>query len=117
MLSVLLESLNMKADYAESARRAAQKLAQAYREGNPYTLMMVDYCMPETDGLLLTAHLRQNAKFANLNIIAVSAVNDPEIMQSFMAHGVIDYLVKPVRLNSLKASLSKVPNMQLLSAA
>jgi len=117
MLSVLLESLNMKADYAESARRAAQKLAQAYKDGDPYTLMMVDYCMPETDGLLLTAHLRQNAKFVNLNIIAVSAVNDPEIMQSFMAHGVIDYLVKPVRLNSLKVSLSKVPNMQLLSAA
>jgi len=117
MLSVLLESMNMKADYAESARRAAYKLAEAYREGNPYTLMMVDYHMPETDGLLLTAHLRQNAKFSNLNIIAVSAVNDPEIMQSFMAHGVIDYLVKPVRLNSLKVSLSKVPNMQLPSAA
>lgn len=117
MLAMLLDSMNMKADYAESARRAAQKLAEAYRDGNPYTLMLVDYCMPETDGLLLTSHLRQNAKFEKLNIIAVSAVNDPEIMQSFMAHGAIDYLVKPVRLNALKASLSKVPQMRLIQAA
>lgn len=117
MLNVLLESMNIKADYAESARRGAQKLAEAYRDGQPYTLMLVDYCMPETDGLLFTSHLRQSAKFANLHIIAVSAVNDPEVMQSFMGHGVVDYLVKPVRLNSLKESLSKVPKMRIVQAA
>jgi two-component system sensor histidine kinase/response regulator len=117
MLYLLLESLNMTADYAESARRAAKKLAAAYREGDPYTLMLVDYHMPDTDGLLLTAHLRQSPKFADLNIIAVSAVNDPEIMQCFMAHGVIDYVVKPVRLDALKSALAKVPDMEFLPAA
>jgi len=117
ILSVLLETMNIEADYAESARRAVHKLVTAYNNGNPYTLMMVDYCMPETDGLLLTSHLRQSAKFANLNIIAVSAVNDPEIMRAFLANGVIDYLVKPVRLKTLKASLSKVPLMGLTFVA
>jgi len=116
-LSILLETFGLKADYAESARRAAQKLTRAYNEDNPYSLVFVDYCMPETDGLLLTSYLRQSRPFSNLNIIAVSAVNDPEIMQAFMGHGVVDYLVKPVRLKTLKTALKKVPKIKLSSVA
>ena len=80
-------------------------MAEAYRLGRPYTLLMTDYIMPEVDGLCLVTSIRQNTVFDKLRIIVLSSMTDKEVEQTFMSQDVSDYLVKPVLEDHLRDSV------------
>ena len=104
----ILNEVGLDANYAQTAQQAARQLAQAAVNGAPYSLVIIDYLMPITDGLLLTGSLRNNPRFSGLEIIALSSVNDAEIEECFRSHGVADYLLKPVSHPAFDAALQTV---------
>lgn len=67
-------------------------------------VVFCDLRMPGPDGFALAQALR--ARHANVSIVVVSA-HDSGAREAFQA-GVLDYLPKPVRLERLRASLSRV---------
>ncbi len=109
-LAGILKEMGLRADYAPSAPEAVKRLAQAYRAGQPYTLMLTDYLMPEVDGLCLVTSVRGNAAFNKLNIIALSSVADEEIKETFLGQGVKAYIVKPVRPRELERAIEGLGN-------
>lgn len=90
--------LGLKADVVTSAKAAVERLVAAQTAGDPYTLLITDFQMPECDGLKLTQTLRRHASFAALEIIVMSSVNDASVRDGFRAANVRDYLVKPITL-------------------
>lgn len=93
-----LGRLGLHADMVGSAKAAVARLAAAYKAGDPYTLLITDFQMPECDGLKLTQTLRRHSVFADLAIIVMSSVNDAAVRDGFKAACVSDYLVKPITL-------------------
>lgn len=93
-----LGRLGLRADTASSAKAAVERLVMAQKVGEPYTLLITDFQMPECDGLKLTQTLRRHASFAALDIIVMSSVNDASVRDGFRMAHVHDYLVKPITL-------------------
>jgi DNA-binding LytR/AlgR family response regulator len=84
------------------ARGASEALA-ACRELDP-DVVFVDLRMPGPDGIALAEALRD--RFPDLGVVVVSAHDDGAI-RAFEAQ-ILDYLLKPVRLERLRDALGRV---------
>jgi hypothetical protein len=68
--------------------------------------MIVDWVMPEMDGLELTRALRQTKLGRNIYILILTGLDEDEkLVQAFEA-GVDDFMVKPVRIGELNARVA-----------
>jgi len=103
-----LSKLGHASDYAESANSAAKMLEIAAEMGTPYTLVFIDYIMPDKDGLLLTASLRNNDLHETTDIIVLSSTNDPEVRDCFLSQGITEYCLKPISKDKIEAILDSV---------
>ncbi|GHA99738.1 hypothetical protein GCM10009069_23190 [Algimonas arctica] len=98
VITTQLERLGLCADAVGSAKAAVEHLVTASQSGDPYTLLITDYHMPDCDGLRLTQTLRRHESFKALDIIAMSSVSEGSVRESFAAAKVNDYLFKPITL-------------------
>lgn len=71
-----------------------------------FSLALLDYHMPEMDGLELTQTIRANEKFGSLPLIILSSSEDPQSAQKFRDLGVSSILAKPVRKQQLALAAS-----------
>jgi response regulator of citrate/malate metabolism len=77
------------AGVAHRATEALEMLAE-----RPVDLILLDFHLPDAQGLELLRSLR--ARTARpVDVIAVTAARDPESIRRAIAHGVVQYLVKP----------------------
>lgn len=103
-----LGHIGLSADYAQSARGAASKLSSAHTSGEPYTLLFLDYLMPEVDGLLFANSIANNPNYSNIEIIALSSVNDPEVEECFTSANLATYLTKPFTQTDLETAIEAI---------
>lgn len=59
-------------------------------------LILLDFRMPDVDGLQLFRQLRQNPHTATIPVIPVTVLDDAEATTEARQLGAVDYLVKPV---------------------
>ena len=100
--------LSLSLDRATSAEAAVLALSKAVNAGEPYNLVLMDYQMPEIDGLKLAGSLRRHPQFKGLQMIVLSSVNDIEIRKAFVNLNVASYLVKPASQAELHHAIAKV---------
>ncbi len=74
----------------------------------PSDLMIVDYMMPDIDGLRFVAAVRAMAMHAHVPIIMVTADGDRATRLAAISAGVTDFLAKPVDPIELKARVSNL---------
>lgn len=100
----LLKRTMIGVDTAESASEAYKKY-----ETNRYDLILMDYMMPETDGIEAMEHIRKMDKARNrsIPIIVLTADASPDKREFFMSKGFDDYLLKPIDSVTLENSLKK----------
>ncbi|PMM90214.1 response regulator [Vibrio breoganii] len=67
-------------------------------------LLILDVYLPDGTGLEIIQTLRQQGK--KTDIILITAAREPEILQSAMRLGVVEYLLKPVLLPRLNAAIN-----------
>ena len=67
-------------------------------------LLILDVYLPDGTGLDIIQTLRQQGK--KTDIILITAAREPEILQSAMRLGVVEYLLKPVLLPRLDAAIN-----------
>lgn len=79
--------------------------AWAYLESNAVDLMILDVYLPGMTGLELLAKAR--AAKLKVDIIMVTAANDPQSLDTAMRLGALDYLVKPFSFERFKAAITK----------
>jgi len=96
ILKSLLESFCLKVTLAESGKEAIHLLENT-PENAPYKLVLMDWKMPEMDGIQAIRHIRNNPQIPVLpTIIMVTAHGREELLQQAEDAELDGYLLKPV---------------------
>ena len=96
----LSSALEQKGASVEVARNGHEALAKL-REHDDIDLVLMDVMMPEMDGYEATRQIRQQARWKNLPIIAVTAKAMKDDQERCREAGANDYLAKPIDLDRL----------------
>jgi excisionase family DNA binding protein len=73
-------------------------------------LVILDCMMPGLDGIQVCEFIRQFPELKHTKIIAMSALNDPEIGKKFLDLGADAFLTKPLDLDVLKNQIRALLN-------
>jgi len=120
ILDEILLNWGMRPTLVDGGRAALEVLVQAYDEGKPYGMVLLDYQMPVMDGFEVATRIQQHAELAGTTIMMLSSVGEGRDAQRCRALGVAGYLTKPVRqsvlLDAILAVLARsVPQAQSAS--
>ncbi|RDV13639.1 response regulator [Pontibacter diazotrophicus] len=96
-LSSLLELHGMEVIAAYNGKEALQKLETE----KGIHIVLMDVMMPEMDGIEATKRIRENLRFKQLPIIALTAKAMKEDKEKCMEAGASDYVPKPVDTDKL----------------
>ncbi len=83
-----------------------------WSDSNQTDLLLLDYRMPEMDGLEFTRRFRRPASRRDVPIILISVVGDEPVRQAALDAGVTDFLVKPVRPRELRSRCRNLLQMR-----
>lgn len=90
----LLESMHIKAVCVQSGTEALSAIEEAEAAGKPFDLYILDYIMPEMDGIAV-AHEIANKVQEKPKLLMVTAWSHNLIMNDIMNAGFIDVIEKP----------------------
>ncbi len=79
--------------------------ALEWSSDNNVDLLLLDYRMPDLDGLEFTRRFRRPDVKRDVPIVLISVIGDEPVRQAALDAGVIDFLIKPVRPRELRARL------------
>jgi len=94
-------SWGMQDGVAVSARDALKALRQAYVDGAPYKIAIIDFVMPNTNGVELSKEILSDPAISNTQLVLLTAFDGPGLGLQAMDLGFKAYLTKPVRQSQL----------------
>lgn len=77
----------------------------------PFDCFMLDIQMPQMDGIELTKHIRDMARYADTPVLMVTAMADKRYIDAAFAAGATDYVTKPFEVNELRARVGMVEKL------
>lgn len=92
--------------YDVTCAMSAGKAREALKTKAP-DLILMDIMMPDQDGISFTRDLRNDSKTSAIPIIVVSGLADAGTLNDALLFGAVDYVVKPVDLEALKAKIER----------
>jgi two-component system, sensor histidine kinase len=100
----MLRRLGLRADVASNGVQAVEKCA-----AEPYDIVLMDCQMPEMDGYAASLELRRQEAGTDrrVPIIAITADARDGTRERCLEAGMDDYLVKPIKLEDLRAMMSR----------
>jgi response regulator of citrate/malate metabolism len=93
------------AGVARSAGSAARFLTAAHENGVRIDLVLLDMHLPDGHGLGLLQRMRAAGNL--VDVVAVTAARDADVVRHAMAHGVVLYLLKPFSFAAFRAKLEQ----------
>ncbi len=101
ILTEYLHSWGMKVATALNATQALRTLNEYETTGTRLDIALIDYLMPDMDGIDLAARIVMQERWASLPLIAVSSHWSPEDSQRLKDAGFHGFLPKPVSRSAL----------------
>jgi signal transduction histidine kinase/DNA-binding response OmpR family regulator/HPt (histidine-containing phosphotransfer) domain-containing protein len=101
----LLNQAGINVDIANTGREALTKLRAAGPQA--YSLVLMDLEMPDMDGHEATIAIRQEPRFEQLPIIAMTAHALATVRERCLQEGMQDYVTKPVNPEQLYDTLAR----------
>lgn len=111
----LLRPYHMQIDTASSGAQAIEMV-----KSKEYDLILMDYMMPEMDGIDATKMIRamEEEYYKKLPIVALSANAINGVAEMFIEGGMNDFVAKPIEMRVMDAKLKKwLPEDKILSKA
>ncbi|MBQ6342618.1 MAG: response regulator [Anaerolineaceae bacterium] len=102
-----LRTLGARAETSSSGADALRKISQRHELGKDYDVVIIDWKMPEMDGLELTRRIRQIAG-DNLPILLISAYDWSDIEESARDAGANGFVSKPLFRSTLYEKITEV---------
>ncbi len=101
LLEGFLKKEGFSVDAVASGKEAIEKL-----KGDFYDIALIDYRMPELDGLETLKRIR--GLFPDIPVVMMTAYGTVETAVASMKEGAVDYLTKPIDLDELLLIFQKV---------
>jgi two-component system sensor histidine kinase/response regulator len=98
----ILQEAGLIVDVANNGAEAVQKVAQVAYDG-----VLMDCQMPVMDGFEATRRIRQNARFATLPILAMTANAMAGDKEKCIEAGMNDHIAKPIDVSQLFMTLAQ----------
>ena len=104
IIAKMLKKFNLRCEVVPNGKKAVEALAK-----NHYDIVLMDCQMPEMDGYEATTYIRNSGKVLNreIPIIAITANAIKGDREKVLAHGMDDYISKPLDLVKVRAVLVK----------
>jgi len=103
-----LESFGMRATAVASGPGALEALRDAARADTPYALALLDWQMPEMDGIHLARAIKAEPLIAATRLVVLSSLGHGPHATEQAEAGVEEFLVKPVKYSRLRTCLAAV---------
>ena len=113
---VVLDEAGIRADTALSGREALNMMEIQHAKQEPYNLVLLDWKMPEMDGIEVAQEVRKRYD-RETTVIILTAYNWDEIMDEALHIGVDSFLAKPLFASNVIDEFERIArrnNMTLL---
>lgn len=107
-----LEEMGTHAECAHSGREAIEMVKKRYEEQEGYQLVLIDWKMPDMDGLRTTRELRKYLA-AEALILIISAYDWSDIKNEALEAGANGFISKPLFKSNLYLGISRLANMSI----
>ena len=101
ILEELLDAWGMRSGGACGGDEALSLLGTGVDQGAPFDIAILDYNMPDIDGLQLAGMIKQDASLTNTRLILLSSIGIRGDGRKARETGISGYLTKPVRQSVL----------------
>jgi signal transduction histidine kinase/DNA-binding response OmpR family regulator len=108
ILEGMLKGWEMKLTCVQSGDAALLQLSKAWKEGEPYMLVLTDMHMPKMDGFSLIEHIRQKPELSMAIIMMLTSAGHRGDAARCHELGVAAYLLKPIRQSELREAIARV---------
>jgi CheY-like chemotaxis protein len=108
ILSTQLAFLGVRHDCVAGGAQALRRLREAALQGAPFDLILLDWHMPDMDGLALASRIRAEAGCRHAALALLTSANLGERADECEALGIGARLTKPVRQSQLYACISSL---------
>ena len=115
---MVLDDAGIKADTCLSGAEALHMLEVAHTKMEPYNLVLLDWKMPDMDGVETARRIRERYS-SETTVIILTAYNWDEIMDEALHIGVDSFLAKPVFASNVLDEFERIArrnNMSLFKA-
>ncbi len=92
ILSRALEEIGWQVEQAANGKIAMESLQS---QSVPSDLVLIDWNMPEMNGIDLVRHIRQQSRMDRSKLMMVTTENEFEQMEQALAAGANEYVMKP----------------------
>jgi two-component system, sensor histidine kinase and response regulator len=112
ILQEMLLAWQMKPTLTESGHEGLTILEQAYTEGTPFSLILVDAQMPGMDGFSFVERIKADARLANSIVIMLTSAGYRGDAARCRELGIQGYLTKPNKRSDLLQAIKAVLGSQ-----
>ncbi|EQC51093.1 response regulator [Bacteriovorax sp. DB6_IX] len=91
---------------AHDGREGIQILQESFEDFDPVCLVLADWQMPDMDGIEFLAQMRTDPRFKDIPFIMITYDNDREHVIQAISTGVDNYMVKPIKADTLLKKIS-----------
>jgi CheY-like chemotaxis protein len=96
ILKNTLEPLGFICTISSSGKEGLERLYKSLNEGNLYSLILLDYHMPEMDGFEFAEKVRSDKRYDAVKIIMMSSITEKDDINKRDRRAINSYLKKPV---------------------
>ncbi|HWR45558.1 hybrid sensor histidine kinase/response regulator [Sporomusa sp.] len=108
ILRETLTAWGAQVDEVSSGQAGLAQLELASANDTPYSLVLLDGCMPEMDGFEVAAHIKAAPHIAGTTVMMLTSNARSGNIQRCTELGIAGYLVKPVKRSELRQSILNV---------
>lgn len=106
-VSRMLKDIGMRSDWCSSGKEAILRAEDAYRDGDQFRVYIIDWLMPDINGIETTRRIRSIVG-PDTPIIILSSYDWSDIEDEAREAGVTEFVSKPLFLSDLQRVLSKL---------
>ncbi len=100
MIASALESAGFETSVCRNGKDGLKSV------GDGHDVVLLDRFLPDLDGDEVLAHIESDPELRHIPVIVMSVDSDEKWMSRLIDGGALDYLVKPVRLDILRAKVA-----------
>lgn len=86
----------------------------SYLQTGTADLILLDYLMPEMDGLEVLAELRKNSRTASIPVVVLTASQDASLEIAFFKGGAEDFITKPFSPEVVRSRINRILELKAL---